>query len=298
MLSRDIAKRAFIGFKKDNCTDWAAALTYYGLLSLFPGAIILVSLLSLFGEGEESVETILDVVRQIVPEDVAATLEGPVRDVVESQAAGSFLGLGLVGALWSASGYIGAFMRASNAIYEVEEHRKFYILRPLQILITIVVTVLVALITLGLVVSGPVAAAIGDAVGLGETAVTVWGWVKWPLIVVIVSLMISGLYHIAPDVPHPRFRWLTLGSIVALVTWVVASALFALYVSNFGSYNKTYGSLAAAIIFLVWLWITNCAILFGAELNAEIEIERARRPLDERRAQQPGQRTAEPEPTT
>jgi membrane protein len=269
-----VAKRALREFKDDDITDWAAALTYYAVLSIFPGVIVLVSLLGLFGQGEDTVNKLIDIVGQIgVPADALDSIRGPIRDVVELQSgkAGLALVLGLAGALWSASGYIGAFIRAMNAIYEVREGRKFYILRPLQLLITIVCTLLLTLITLSLVASGSVARAIGDAIGLGDAAVTTWNIAKWPIIVVIVSLMIAGLYNVAPNVKQPKFRWFTVGGFLALVLWVIASAGFGFYVAHFGSYNKTYGSLGAAITFLVWMWITNNVLLFGAEVNAELE---------------------------
>jgi membrane protein len=269
-----VAKRAFTEFKDDNVTDWAAALTYYAVLSIFPGVIVFVSLLGLIGQGPDTVNKLLDVVKDVgAPASAIETLKGPITEVVNQQGgkAGLALILGVLGALWTASGYIGAFIRASNAIYEVEEGRKFYILRPLQILITIVAVLLLTLITLSLVASGNVAHAIGDAIGLGDTAVTVWNIAKWPIIVIIVSLMIAGLYHIAPNVKQPKFKWFTLGGFLALVLWVIASAAFGFYVANFGSYNKTYGSLGAVITFLVWMWITNNVLLFGAEVNAELE---------------------------
>jgi membrane protein len=266
-----VAKRAFTEFKDDNITDWAAALTYYAVLSIFPALIVFVSLLGLFGQGQGTVDALLGIVRDLGgPVDA---LEGPVKNVVAQQAstAGLTLLLGVLGALWTASGYVGAFIRASNAIYEVEEGRKFYILRPLQILVTIAGVLLLTIITLAIVSSGSVAQAIGDAIGLGETVVTIWNIVKWPVIVVIVSLMIAGLYHIAPNVKQPKFKWFTLGGFLALVLWVLASVAFGFYVANFGSYDKTYGTLAGVISFLVWMWITNNVILFGAEVNAELE---------------------------
>jgi membrane protein len=269
-----VAKRAFTEFKDDNVTDWAAALTYYAVLSIFPALIVFVSLLGLFGQGPDTVQKLLDLVRDIgAPQSAVDALQGPIQEVVNQRAgtAGVTLVLGLAGALWTASGYVGAFIRASNAIYEVKEGRKFYILRPLQILVTIAGVLLLTLITLMVLTSGSVARAIGDAIGLADTAVTVWNIVKWPVIVVIVSLMIAGLYHIAPNVKQPRFRWFTLGGFLALVLWVIASLAFGFYVSNFGSYSKTYGSLGAVITFLVWLWISNNVILFGAEVNAELE---------------------------
>ncbi len=268
-----VAKRALTEFKDDNCTDWAAALTYYAVLSIFPALIVFVSLLGLLGQGPDTVSKLLDIVGELGPKSAVDTLRGPITQVVDQRAstAGTTLVLGLLGALWSASGYVGAFIRASNAIWEVEEGRKFYILRPLQILVTIVGTLLLTLITLSLVASGNVARAIGDAIGLGDTAVTVWNIVKWPVIVLIVSIVISALYYIAPNVKPPRFRWFTVGGFLALLVWALASALFGLYVANFGSYNKTYGSLGAVITFLVWLWISNNAVLLGEEVNAELE---------------------------
>jgi membrane protein len=268
-----VARRAFSEFKDDNVTDWAAALTYYSVLSIFPALIVFVSLLGIFGQGTETVDKLLEIIGNIgAPQDALDALKGPIEGVVTQRGgAGALFGLGLLGALWSASGYVGAFIRASNAIYEVEEGRKFYILRPLQILLTIVGVLLLTVITLAIVSSGSVAQAVGDAIGVGSTVVTIWNIAKWPVIVVIVSLMIAALYHVAPNVKQPKFRWFTLGGFLALVLWVIASIAFGFYVANFGSYNKTYGSLGAVISFLVWLWITNCVILFGAEVNAELE---------------------------
>jgi membrane protein len=269
-----VARRAFSEFKDDNITDWSAALTYYAVLSIFPGVIVFVSLLGLLGQGDDTVNKLLDVVKNIgVPASALDSIRGPITDVVKLQSgkAGFALIVGVLGALWSASGYIGAFIRASNAIYEVKEGRKFYILRPLQILITIVGVLVLTAITLALIASGNVARAVGDAIGLSSTVVTIWNIAKWPVIVILVSLMIAGLYHVAPNVKQPRFRWFTLGGFLALVLWVIASAAFGFYVSHFGSYNKTYGSLGAVISFLVWMWITNNVLLFGAEVNAELE---------------------------
>jgi membrane protein len=269
-----VAKRAFSEFKDDNVTDWSAALTYYAVLSIFPGVIVFVSLLSLFGQGPDTVQKLLDALTNIgVPKDALGSLRKPITDVVQLQSgkAGFALIAGVLGALWSASGYIGAFIRASNAIYEVEEGRKFYILRPLQLLITIVGVLLLTVITLAVVASGSVARSIGDAIGLSSTVVTVWNIGKWPVIVIIISLMIAGLYNVAPNVKQPKFKWFTLGGFLALVLWVIASVAFGFYVAHFGSYNKTYGSLGAVISFLVWMWITNNVLLFGAEVNAELE---------------------------
>jgi len=272
-----VAKRAFKEFKDDNVTDWAAALTYYAVLSIFPALIVFVSLLGLFGQGADTVQKLLDIVRDIgAPRSAVDALSGPIEDVVNQQAAiaGTTLVLGLLGALWSASGYVGAFIRASNAIYEVEEGRKFYILRPLQMLVTLVLIVLLALVLVALVVTGPVAKAVGEAVGVGSSAVTVWDIVKWPVLLAVVTGMIALLYYASPNAKLRGFKSILPGSALAVVVWLIASAGFAFYVSNFGSYNKTYGALGGVVIFLVWLWITNVAILLGAELNAERERSR------------------------
>ena len=182
--------------------------------------------------------------------------------------------IGLAGALWSASGYVGAFMRASNAIYQVREGRPLWKLRPLQIALTTVALIGVAVIGLSLVITGPVAEAIGNVIGLGDTAVLIWNIGKWPVLILIAMLMIAGLYYLAPNVKQPGFRWVTPGGIAAVVLWILASGAFALYVSFFGKYDKTYGSLGAVVVFLLWLWISNIAVLFGAELDAELERER------------------------
>jgi len=277
---REIHKRSWMGvlkrtvteFKDDNCTDWAAALTYYGVLAMFPAAVALLSLVGLVGDPQKTSDALLGIVERLGPQSATETFAEPIRALAGQQTTAGFaLVLGLAGALWSASGYVGAFGRASNAVYEVEEGRPFYKLRPLQLLVTLVVVLILALVALALVVTGPLAEAVGNAVGIGDTAVTVWDIAKWPVLALLVSTIFSLLYYATPNVKQPRFRWFTAGGLIALVVWVVASALFALYVANFGSYNKTYGSLAAVIIFLVWLWLSNVAVLFGAEFNAELE---------------------------
>lgn len=267
-----VLKRTVTEFKDDNCTDWAAALTYYGVLAMFPAVIAVLSLIGLVGDPRKTTDALLDIVDTLGPSSATETFAGPVRQLAEQQqAAGIALVLGLLAALWSASGYVGAFSRAANAVYEVEEGRPFYKLRPVQVLITLVCVVLLALVALSLVVTGPVAQAVGDAIGLGAAAVTAWDIAKWPVMALVVSLIFSLLYYATPNVKQPRFRWFTLGGFIALVVWVLASAAFAFYVATFSSYNKTYGSLAAVVVFLVWLWLSNVAVLFGAELNAELE---------------------------
>lgn len=268
-------KRTAKEFKDDGLQDWAAALTYYAVLSLFPMLIVLVALVGLFGEYPRTVNALLDIVREVAPRSAADTVERSITGVVRNKGgAGALLGIGLLTALWSASGYIGAFIRASNAVYEVEEGRPFWKLRPLQLAITLVMVVLLALLAIGFVISGSVARAVGDTIGVGDSAVTVWGIAKWPAMLVIAIAMIALLTYAAPNVRHPKLRWITPGSAVGLLILVIASAAFAFYVANFGSYNATYGALGGVIVFLVWLWIANLAVLFGVELDAELERQR------------------------
>jgi membrane protein len=267
-----VLKRTVTEFKDDNCTDWAAALTYYGVLAMFPAMVALLSLIGLVGDPKKTTDTLLGVVDTLGPSSATDALAGPVRDLAgQQQAAGIALVVGLLTALWSASGYVGAFGRAANAIYEVEEGRPFYKLRPVQLLVTLICVVLLAAVALSLVVTGPLAQAVGDAVGLGSVAVTAWDIAKWPVLALVVSLIFSLLYFATPNVKQPKFKWFTAGGMLALVVWVLASGAFALYVATFASYSKTYGSLAAVIVFLVWLWLSNIAVLFGAEFNAELE---------------------------
>ncbi len=270
-----MAKRTALEFQEDNLTDWAAALTYYAVLALFPGLIVLVAMLGLLGQFPDTFNALLDIVRQVGPASAVDTFAGPIESVIaEKQTAGALLGFGLITALWSASGYVGAFMRASNAIYEVEEGRPFWKLRPLQIAVTVAMVLLLTAVAIAVVVTGPLAEAVGNVVGLGTVAVTVWSIAKWPVLVLVVMTMFSVLYYVAPNVQPPRFRWFTVGGAVALLLWVVASGLFAVYVANFGAYNKTYGALGGVILFLTWLWISNLALLAGAELNSELERQR------------------------
>ncbi|MGH2948962.1 MAG: YihY/virulence factor BrkB family protein [Solirubrobacteraceae bacterium] len=267
-------RRTVSGVKADNITDWAAALTYYGVLSLFPALIALISLVGLVVDPATVTRVLTDTVSQLGPQTAADTFSGPIESIAGSrQTAGVLLIAGLVGALWTASGYTGAFMRASNSIYSREERRPFWKLRPLQMLVTLVLVLLAALVVVALIVSGPVAEAIGGAVGLGDTAVLVWQIAKWPVMLAVVVFMLAVLYWSSPSARPKGFRWISPGSVLAIAVWVVASAAFAIYVGSFGSYDKTYGTLGGVIVFLVWLWITNVAILLGAELNAQTERE-------------------------
>ena len=260
-------------FGRDGCTDLAAALTYFSVLSIFPALLALVSILGLVGEPEETKQTVLDVLEQLGQGKAVETLSGPLDQMVNSSAAGLGLIAGLGGALWSASGYVGAFGRAQNQIYGVAEGRGFLKRRPLQVLVTAILLVLAAVIILAVAVSGGLARAIGETIGLGEAAVTAWNLAKWPVVLLLVIFMIGLLYFATPNVRRP-FRWLSPGAAVALVVAVVASIGFGFYVSNFGSYNKTYGSLAGVVVVLLWLWILNNVLLFGAEFDAELERSR------------------------
>jgi membrane protein len=258
-------------FSADQCTDLAAALTYYAVLALFPAAIALTSILGLVGQGSSAVNQVLDILRQVGAGGVAKSIGPTLKQLSSSQSAGWGLLLGLLGALWSASGYVGAFGRALNRVYEKGEGRPVWKLRPAMLLLTAVLVVLVAVALAGLVVSGPVTDAVGNALGVGSTFKTVFTIVKWPLIAVVVVLIVALLYYFTPNVRQPKFRWVSVGAVLAIVVWALASVGFGFYVANFSSYDKTYGALAGVIVFLLWLWLTNVALLFGAELDAELE---------------------------
>jgi len=261
-------KRTLKEFSEDNLTDWAAALTYYGVLALFPALIALLSIVGLLTDPRE----LTDALTAVVPASAADTLQPVIQQLAGNTAPVGFgLVLGLVGAVWTASGYVGAFTRAANVVYETPEGRKIWKLKPLQLLITLVGILFAAVIVAMLVLSGPVVDAVAGAIGVGPTALTVWNVVKWPVILVILALMIAVLYYSTPNVRLRGFKWVSPGAAVAIVVAIVASALFAFYVANFGSYNKTYGTLAGVVVFLIWFWLINLALLFGIELDAEME---------------------------
>jgi membrane protein len=270
---RAVLKRAVRQVKHDDVTDRAAALTYFGILAIFPGLLVLISVLGLLGRGD--VQSLLDNLRGVAPSGVTTFLR-TVLEQVQGRAGAATLGaiFGVLVALWSASGYVGAFMRASNAVYDVDEGRPIWRTAPVRLAVTIALVIMLVLSLLIVVVTGSVARAVGDALGLGDGLVLAWSIAKWPVLVVLVSLMFSLLYWACPNVKQPSFRWITPGGVLAVVIWLIASGLFAVYVSFSGSYNKTYGSLAAIIIFLVWLWISNIAILLGLEFDAEMQRQR------------------------
>ncbi|MBS1861163.1 MAG: YihY/virulence factor BrkB family protein [Actinobacteria bacterium] len=257
---------------EDNMSDWAASLTYYSLLSFFPAVIAMVSLIGIFGDPRATTRSLTEIVTQIGPESAAQTFKGPIESLTENRTTAGFaLVFGILAAIWSASAYTGAFMRASNVIYETPEGRPFWKLRPLQLLVTLAMIVLVTLLAVSLVLTGPIVAAVAGPLGIGPTAVDIWDFAKWPVMALVFLLLLAILYYASPNVKLRGFSWVSAGSLVAFVVWIVASALFGLYVSQFGSYDKTYGTLAGLVALLVWFWITNLAILFGHELNAERE---------------------------
>jgi YihY family inner membrane protein len=266
-------RRTVREFRVDNLSDWAAALTYYSVLSIFPALLVLVSLVDLAGQA--TIQTLLENLGRVAPGSVNQILETGIRNLQQTRGSAGVLALvGLATALWSASSYIAAFMRASNAIYDVPEGRPVWKTLPIRVVVTVVVMVLLAVSAVAVVASGGLADRIGRLLGIGTAAVAAWEIVKWPVLLLVVSFLFALLYWASPNA-RQGFRWVTPGGILAVVVWVVASVAFALYVANFGSYNKTYGSLASVIIFLVWLWLSNTAILLGAELNAELERGRA-----------------------
>ncbi|MBD8044653.1 YihY/virulence factor BrkB family protein [Arthrobacter sp. Sa2BUA2] len=266
-----IFRKTIREFSKDQCTDLAAALTYYTVLSLFPALLAMVSILGLVGQAESTTNAMLDFLETFAPEDAVALVSGPIEQLTSSQAAGLALFVGIAGALWSASGYVGAFGRSMNRIYEVEEGRPIWKLRPLQLLVTLIAILLVAGLLIMLVISGPIAETIGNYIGMGSEAVLIWNIAKWPVMVLFAIVIIALLYYATPNVKQPKFRWMSMGAFLALIVMAIATLGFAFYVSNFGSYNATYGAIGGVIVLLLWIWLVNISLLFGAEFDAEVE---------------------------
>jgi membrane protein len=266
-----VAGRAGREFSRDECTDLAAALTYYAVLSLFPGLLALVSLLGIVGQAQATTDFMIDTIESFSSGGVSDTIRQPIEQLATSGGAGLAFFVGIAGALWSASGYVGAFGRAMNRIYEVDEGRPVWKLRPQMLLVTLAIVLLAVLGVAILVLSGPVAEAVGNAIGLGPTTVAVWDIAKWPVLVVIAVATIAVLYYFTPNVRQPKFRWISLGAFGALLVLAIATVGFFFYVSNFGNYNKTYGSIGGVIVLLLWIWIGNISLLLGAEFDAELE---------------------------
>ncbi len=278
-------KRTFKEFSADKLTDWAAALTYYGVLALFPAIIALVSIIGLVGRS--ATQPLLDNLGTVAPGPAKDILTSAIQNLQgKSGAAGIAFIVGLLLALNAASGYIGAFTRASNSIYEVEEGRPVWKLKPAQIGTTLVLLLLLVIVAVTVAFTGPLATQAGNVLGVGDTAVRIWDIAKIPVILLVVTFMLAFLYWATPNVKQPGFRFISPGGVAALVIFIVASLLFTFYVATFASYNKTYGSMGGVVVFLIWLWLTNVAILFGAELNAELQRSQQREagnraPLDE-----------------
>jgi membrane protein len=269
---KDTFVRTATEFKRDKLNHWGAALTYYAVLSLFPALLVLVSLVGLFADPERITKVLTDTVAAMGPATAAKTFQGPIESITASRGtAGVMFVVGVLSALWAASGYVSAFADASNTIYEVGEGRPFWKLKPLQLAVTFVLILLAALVALALVLSGPIVGALGSSLGVSDTALTMWRYAKWPAMIVLVLVIFGVLYYASPNARVTGVRWVTPGAVLALVLWIVASILLALYVANFGSYDKTYGTLGGVVVFLIWLWVTNMAILLGAEFNAEAE---------------------------
>ncbi len=265
-------KRTITEFSEDNLSDWAASLTYYGLLALFPALIALVGLIGLVGDPSSTTSTVTQIVTKIGPSSAAQTFAGPIKSITAHKSTAGIMGIvGIVAALWSASSYVGAFMRAANVIYETPEGRPIWKLRPLQVLVTLIMVVLLALVALALILTGPIVTAVAQPLGVSSAAVTIWDIAKWPVLLLVVITMIAVLLYAAPNVKLAGFTWVSPGALFAVVVWLIASAAFAFYVANFSSYDETYGALGGVVIFLVWMWLTNTALLLGMELNAERE---------------------------
>ncbi len=270
-----LIKRTFKEFQDDNMSDWAAALTYYGLLSLFPALIALVSIVGLVADPEELTKTLTEIVTEIGPETGANTFAGPIQSITGNTTSSLvLLILGTAVALNAASGYVGAYIRAANVAWEMPEGRSFFKLRPLQLAITLLMVLMLIFVLLGLALTGPIVEAIGEPLGISGTVLDIWEIAKWPIVFALSVAMFATLNYLAPNVRMPRIRVVTPGSIFTVAIWIIASALFALFVANFGSYDKTYGTLGGVVTLLVWLWITNMSLLFGLELNAELERSR------------------------
>ncbi|MFG3023562.1 YihY/virulence factor BrkB family protein [Streptomyces sp. NPDC048254] len=269
-----VLKGSLREFKDDELTDRAAALTYYGLLSLFPALLVLVSLLGL--TGKSTTDSVLNNFKQFTPGAARDIITGAVSQLQNNAGIGSIMAIvGIVLAVWSASGYVAAFIRAANRVYDMPEGRPVWKILPVRVGLTVVLLILAVVSALIVVFTGALAREAGTALGIGDTALTVWSIAKWPVLVVLVTIMIALLYWATPNARVKGFRWITPGSFLALVIWLIASAAFAFYVANFASYNKTYGTMAGVIVFLVWLWISNLAILLGLEFDAETVRQRA-----------------------
>ena len=266
-----MVRNAPLAFWRDQAYDLAAGLTFHSVISFFPGLLAVVSLLGLVGQSDAATDAMLSALREVAPEVATQELGEVLDSIANSTGSGLAFGIGLGIALWSASRYLAAFARAMNRIYDVEEGRPVWLLLPQLVLLTFALVLLVCLLILGLIVSGPIARFVGQLVGVGEAGLGLFNVLKWPGMLVVVVVIVALLYYVTPNVAPVRFRWLSLGALVAIGIWVVLSVAFGLYVVNFSRYNITYGALGGIVVFLLWLWITNLTLLFGAEVDAEME---------------------------
>ena len=267
-----VLRRSVYEFGRDQCTDSAAVMTFFAVLSIFPGLLTVVSLLGVVGRAEATTATLLRLLDEFgVPEGAVSVLEGPISELTGFPAAGLALVTGLIGALWTASGYVRAFGRSMNRIYEVEEGRPVWRLYPAMIGVTLSLVILVVGMILLLLLSGPVAERLGGMVGLGGTALRLWNAARIPVLLTLLAFMVALLYYATPNIRQPRFRWLSIGSAIAIVVMAAATTGFSFYVTHFNDYNATYGAIGGVLVLLLWIWIMNIVLLAGAEFNAETE---------------------------
>lgn len=270
-LSRALLVAVFRRALAHGGTRLAAALTYYATLSLAPAVIVLVSLVGLFGgDPGARADTVLEAVGDVAPEAVVEALEGPVQSMVRGDDAGTFLWLGLVVALWAASGYVGAFMWATDVLCDRARREPLWRRLPRQVAIAAAALISLAVMTITVVASGPVADWLADVFDLGGTAQSLWSYGRWLIFILAATFVFGMLYRLAPAGQAFRLRWTSLGALVAALLALVASLGFSLYVTHLGSYDRTYGALATFVVFLVWLWLVNLMLVFGFALNVTL----------------------------
>lgn len=270
-----ILKRTLVAFYDDQMTHHAAALTYYALMSLLPTMLLCVSLLGLLGQYPATYDAILDYLRDLVPQSTLGAVDAALRGALRSEgtAAGA-LAVSVLVALYGTTGLLEAARRALNVVFDARQGRSFLRRKATDVASTVVLVGLILVTLVFVFVGGGLARDIFDALGLGSTAVSAWRAARWPAAYLVATLVFAFLYYVTPDVKQRAFHWITPGAVVGVALWLLASIGFSLYLSHFTSFNATYGSLGAALVLVVWLWLTNVALLFGAELNAEIEREK------------------------
>nr|WP_209436350.1 YihY/virulence factor BrkB family protein [Kocuria subflava] len=267
-----IFKRSLAEFTQDGCTDLAASLTYFTVLSVFPGLLAVVSLLGVFGQGQQTADAITEFLAGRVPEELNTLLEPTITNLTQATGAGIVaLIIGVASGLWTASGYVGAFSRAMNRVYDVSEGRTFIKHKASMLAVTLFVVVTVVLIFLMVLLSGSIARTLGDAIGLGETSVMVWNIAKWPVVLLLLILLVAVLYYATPNVQQPKFKWVSPGAVFAIIGVIVAAVGFSIYATQFASQADTYGVIGGVILGLLGIWIFNNVLLFGAEIDAELQ---------------------------